>query len=165
MAAVVARRRKGFGAQLVASSGVETSLSAFGGGGYAHVLERWLPRLRQQLGDARDAAANGDGGGNGETGADGGSLDDAVRMLCGATAARLLCWRLPDAPAARIVRSWSCTSCHRTFEEPVNPADALPTDQRYYEKLSFRYCAMQCLANHRKAKWAQPFGPTPPPSG
>ena len=158
-AAVAALVAEGFGAQLLASSGVETALQlrAFGGGGYAHVLERWLPRLRRQLG-----GGEGDGQGGG---GDANAHADTMRMLRGATAARLLCWRLPDAPAARLVRSWTCTSCHRTFEEPVNPAEALPTDQRYYEKLDFRYCAMQCLANHRKAKWAQPFGPTPPPSG
>lgn len=111
----------------------------FGGSGFGHVLERLVPQLRAL--------------GVGPT--------ELERLLC-ANAARLLCWRLPAAPAARLVRHWSCTSCHRTFEEALNPAEALPADQRYYEKGARRYCTMACLAAHRKVNFALPFAaPTP----
>ena len=83
--------------------------------------------------------------------------------MCSFTnAARLLCWRLPAAPAARLVRHWECTSCHRRFEEAINPAEARPEDQRYYEKGGRRYCTMACLAAHRKVNFALPFAAPPP---
>ena len=51
----------------------------------------------------------------------------------------------------RLTRPWSCHVCHRYFEEAVNPAEDLPTDQNYYEKFDHRYCTMACLSAHRKA--------------
>ena len=42
-------------------------------------------------------------------------------------------------------------------------ADALPTDQQYYEKFSFRYCSTACLGAHRRAGFVEPFSCPPPP--
>ena len=114
-------------------------LRAFGGAGYGHVLERFVPRLRAL-----------------------GVGEDALQAMLRTNAARLLCWLLPAAPAARLVRHWSCTTCHRAFEEACNPAEARPDDQRYYEKRAARYCTMACLAAHRKADFALPFSAPPP---
>ena len=59
-------------------------------------------------------------------------------MLTAGNAKRLLMWWRPAGPAARICKTWECSSCHRQFEEALNPAEALPTDQNYYEKHQFR---------------------------
>ena len=133
--------REGFGGQLLLSCGVcaTLQLSVYGGGGFGHVLEWVVPQLR----------------------ALGVGAAELEQLLC-SNAARLLCWRLPAAPAARLVRHWECTSCHRTFEEALNPAEVLPLDQRYYEKGGRRYCTMACLAAHRKVDFALPFAAPKP---
>jgi len=88
------------------------------------------------------------------------------RLLC-SNAARLLCWRLPAAPAARLVRHWDCTSCHRTLrtEEALNPAEVLPGDHSGTMKREGGATArstMACLAAHRKVNFALPFAAPPP---
>ena len=72
-------------------------------------------------------------------------------------AARLFCWSLPAGPPERLMKQWECSSCHRSFEEAVNPTDVLPTDREYYEKYTYRYCSTACLTAHRKANFVQPF--------
>ena len=56
-----------------------------------------------------------------------------------------------------------CDGCQRWFEEAVNPAEELPTDQNYYEKFDHRYCTMACLSAHRKAGFKSGFTCPPPP--
>ena len=75
---------------------------------------------------------------------------EAAKLL-GSNAARLLGWWRPPKPPGRKMKTWQCDACHQAFEEAVNEAEALPTDQVYYEKFSFRYCGMPCLAAHRHA--------------
>ena len=82
--------------------------------------------------------------------------------LLGGNAARALAWWQPVGPAARLCKQWECDGCHRTFEEAVNPAEALPTDQNYYEKFDYRYCSTHCLSMHRKANFPVPFTCAPP---
>ena len=145
----------GHAAQLLLSPGVWTRLQceAFGGGGLRHLRRNFLPRLAR----AGAAAASGTLGG-------GPSADQQAvqQAFVAGNAAKLLTWWRPAADAPRLVKTWECASCHRRFEEAVNPAEALPTDQNYYEKFDFRYCGTPCLSAHRNAKFKLPFECPPP---
>lgn len=141
--AVASLANGGHSSQVFLSHAISSRLhlSAYGGGGLRHIRERLLPRLRRA-----------------------GVADEAtLRMLCAGNAARLLAWWEPAGPAPRVCKAWTCRGCQRTFEEAVNPAEALPTDQIYYDKFDRRYCSMHCLSCHRKANFPEPFACAPPP--
>ena len=142
-AAVVELVVAGFASQLHLSLGIcsQLQLTAFGGGGLTHLRRAFLPRLRRLGLSATDA-----------------------ELLCATNAARALAWWRPAGPAPRVCMQWSCAGCHRTFDEAVNEAEALPTDQEYYEKMGFRYCGMHCLRAHRVAGFVSPFSCPVPPS-
>jgi len=139
--AVVALVTDGFAVQLLLSHCVSSQLQLLemGGGGFCHISRSFLPRLRHH-----------------------GLTPEHEQQLTRTNAARLFRWSRPAGPAARLMKQWSCSACHRVFEEAVNPADVLPTDREYYEKFSFRYCATSCLSAHRKANFVQPFSVPPP---
>jgi len=140
-AAVVGLCRDGFASRLLLSPCIESRLQmcAYGGCGYAHLHRSFLPRARRL----------------------GLSPDDEARLSSG-NAAELFCFWTPPPPPERVVKQWACDACHRTFVEAVNEAEALPEDQPYYEKYSFRYCTTTCLSSHRKAGFVQPFSVPPP---
>jgi phosphotriesterase-related protein len=135
-AAVVDLCRDGFASQLLLSPCIESRLQmcAYGGGGYAHLHRSFLPRARLL----------------------GLSSEDEAR-LTERNAAELFCFWTPPPPPERLVKHWTCDACHRTFVEAVNETEALPGDQPYYEKFTFRYCTTACLSAHRKAAFVQPF--------
>ena len=134
---------QGFGEQLVLSSGVESRLhlSHYGGGGFQYIPRVFCQHLARVGVGAEQSLA-----------------------LCGARSALgpLLSFWQPAGPAARLCRPWECAGCHRSFEEAVNPAEELPTDQSFYEKYDARYCSMHCLSSHRKAGFVLPFSCAPP---
>lgn len=55
---------------------------------------------------------------------------DEEQMLTHRNAARLLCWWRPAGPAPRLMRPWSCTSCHRTFMEARHQISIEKTSDR-----------------------------------
>jgi phosphotriesterase-related protein len=141
VAEVAALVAAGHGTQQLLSHAVTSrlQLSLYGGGGLTHIARFVRPRLTRA-----------------------GLTAEATHRLCMSNAAQLLAWWLPAAPATRLCKIWECTGCHRSFEEAANPAEALPTDQNYYEKFNFRYCSTSCLSSHRKANFVVPFACPPP---
>ena len=134
----------GIAERVVLSNGVATrlQLEAFGGGGLRHVRRAFLPRLFHL-----------------------GLAEEAAEKMTSSNAASLLAWWRPAGPAPRVCKHWECTGCHRVFEEAVNPAEALPEDQIYFEKHTFRYCSTHCLSSHRQAGFpAAGFVCKPPPA-
>ena len=127
--------------RVLVSTGVGSrlQLASCGGGGYGHVLRSFLPRARHR-----------------------GLTAEAEARISRTHAAALLAWDRPPARAPRLVTTWTCATCHRSFDEAVHPSEALGTDRTYYEKYEWRYCAAACLAAHRKAGFAQPFSAPPP---
>ena len=121
-------------AQIVISPGVASclQLAAYGGSGYT--VDSLLRRMHR-LGLA--AAEEG--------------------LLTRENAARVLCWWLPAGPEPRLMRPWTCTSCHREYMEAVNEAEALPEDHEFFDKFDNRYCSTACLSAHRKAGFLLPF--------
>lgn len=135
-------RRDGQLAQrLLLSHAVASRLQfeTYGGGGLRHLRLAFLPRLVHL----------------------GLGADDSDRITRG-NAALLLAWWRPAAPPPRVCKQWECDGCHRRFDEAVNVSEALPTDQDYYEKLTFRYCSTHCLSQHRKAGFPASFTCAPP---
>lgn len=118
----------GHGSQLVLSTGVRLRLQRerYGGGGYGHCRDFFAPLLRA-----------------------GGVDDEALRAMTERNAARLLCWWQPPPPAGRTMVRWTCEWCRASYDGPLHEHDRLPEDQRFLEKLGFRYCATECLAQHR----------------
>lgn len=133
---------RGFRSQLLLSHAVASclQLEVYGGGGLRHLSRSFVPSLALVGLSAEDVAA-----------------------CTGANAARLLSWWTPVPPPPRVVKEWECAGCHRRFDEAVNPAEALPDDQQYYEKFEHRYCSTSCLAAHRKVGYKLPFSCAPPP--
>jgi hypothetical protein len=114
--------------------------AAYGGAGLSHLSTSLVPHLLHL-----------------------GCAPHDVTRLRGSNGGRLLSWWRPAPPPPRVCKAWVCSGCQRSFEEAVNPAEALPTDQGYYEKMAFRYCSMHCLSSHRKAGFPQTFACAPPP--
>ncbi|KAJ1638092.1 hypothetical protein T492DRAFT_946342 [Pavlovales sp. CCMP2436] len=130
----------GLGEQLLLSTGVRMRLQRerYGGGGYGHCRDFFVPLLRA-----------------------GGVAPDALRALTEINAARLLCWWKPPPPPRRSMRPWTCTWCVHVHDGPLHAHERLAEDQMFYDKGDHRYCSTACLSAHRQAG----FGPTPAPGG
>ena len=126
--------REGFGSSLLLSHGVASrlQLEAYGGGGLTHISRSFVPRLLRAGLSAEQASALLENG------------------------ARLLCWSLPAAAMPRKTKPWECSSCHRTFEEALNVAEATADDRVYYEKFSFRCPERKSQAMHYYCTAARP---------
>ena len=144
LAETVARlASRNYAPQIMLSHGISTRLQfeSYGGGGLSHIKRVFLPKLQKR----------------------GLSPEHATLLLSG-NACKALAWWTPGGPAPRVCKVWTCYSCHRSFEEALNPAEALPTDQMYYEKFEYRYCSTHCLGGHRKAGFKAGFRCEPPAS-
>eukprot|EP00940_MAST-03C_sp_MAST-3C-sp2_P002934 g2934.t1 len=125
--ALLLKRDSAYAARLVFGHAqrFKTQLARYGGFGCARFLHDFAPRLRRLLSD--DTLANA-----------------SLRSMVVENPARLLSSYRPPKPKRSHVTTWTCAQCARRFDD---------ADEQF-TRMSFVYCSIECLQNHRKGKRA-----------